>query len=491
MGGVILIITKRGKGPPTFNLEAEGGSHSTFRESAAVSGSEYNFDYSFNVTRLDSEGISAANADNGNTEKDAYGNLTLVSRLGFTPIDKIENQFFLRFIKTKKELDQSIGGDKVVEDDPNSVTRAQSLYLKNEVALFLIEDLYTQKHSLSYSSHDRSNIDNTDGTHPTTSSTSHFEGDLIKYALINELRLKDQDIVAGFDFERESMNSDSTSQIGSSVSITEFQPQEAKLISVYLEDHYKGFDPLFVNLGGRFDHHEKFGGVGTYRFAGAYLIREVGVKMRASVGSAYKSPSLFQLYAAGFGNIDLKPERSVGWDAGVEKVWIDKRLSTEVTYFRNDFEKMINFNPETSTYENIDEVQAYGVELGSQFWPISSLNLELFYTYLRTKDLVSGQELPRRARHKMRFSANYEFWEDLSGVGLTLLYHGRRKVPEEVAQNENLDPYFLLALNSYYHISSKVKLTGRIENLLNTQYEEIKGYGTSGISAYLGISAEL
>ncbi len=36
--------------------------------------------------------------------------------------------------------------------------------------------------------------------------------------------------------------------------------------------------------------------------------------------------------------------------------------------------------------------------------------------------------------------------------------------------------------------ASTRQLFGRVENLLNAQYQEVKGYNTPGLSAYVGLS---
>ncbi len=48
--------------------------------------------------------------------------------------------------------------------------------------------------------------------------------------------------------------------------------------------------------------------------------------------------------------------------------------------------------------------------------------------------------------------------------------------------------YFLINLAAYYDLFSFLRLQGRIENLLDKQYEEIYGYGTAGLSFYGGIN---
>jgi vitamin B12 transporter len=50
-----------------------------------------------------------------------------------------------------------------------------------------------------------------------------------------------------------------------------------------------------------------------------------------------------------------------------------------------------------------------------------------------------------------------------------------------------LDPYTLINLAASYDISKNFRLFGRVENLLDKGYEEVKGFGTPGLSFFGGI----
>ena len=53
IGGVVNVITKRGKGPPSGFVDLEAGNYETFRERAGMSGSTGPWNYSLGVSRLD------------------------------------------------------------------------------------------------------------------------------------------------------------------------------------------------------------------------------------------------------------------------------------------------------------------------------------------------------------------------------------------------------------------------------------------------------
>ena len=81
---------------------------------------------------------------------------------------------------------------------------------------------------------------------------------------------------------------------------------------------------FFATAGARLDRHTRSGTAVTYRIAPAYFLEATGTRFKATLGTGFKSPSLYQLYAPGtfwgpIGNERLKPEESRGWDAGIEQ----------------------------------------------------------------------------------------------------------------------------------------------------------------------------
>ena len=47
----------------------------------------------------------------------------------------------------------------------------------------------------------------------------------------------------------------------------------------------------------------------------------------------------------------------------------------------------------------------------------------------------------------------------------------------------------MLNIAAHYAVSDNITVTGRIENLLDAEYEEVYGYGAPGLSFYVGVKA--
>ena len=109
VGGVINIITKKGKGKPTHSLAIEAGSFETFKETLTSSGSFGKLDYSASASRTDRDGFSSASEEQGATEDDGYGNTSLSTRLGMDFLDDGRVDFIGRYQKSRNEFDNGFG----------------------------------------------------------------------------------------------------------------------------------------------------------------------------------------------------------------------------------------------------------------------------------------------------------------------------------------------------------------------------------------------
>jgi len=129
--------------------------------------------------------------------------------------------------------------------------------------------------------------------------------------------------------------------------------------------------------------------------------------------------------------------------------------------------------------------------------PMPDLDITANYTYTDSKDKStggeeSGKNLIRVPQNKISLNINYFFSK--TNVNLEILNVGSREdkdystgIPERV----KLNPYTLVNLAASYQLVSYLSLYGRVENLLNTEYEEVLYYGTPGLSLYGGLRLNL
>lgn len=494
MGGVINIITKRGAGQLNGFVSAEGGSLYTAKESAGVSGSTDLFNYALTLSRLDSSGVSAAASRAGNSEADGYQNTTVAARLGITPTRNSDIDLSLRYTRSRNGADNGGGAGA---DDPNRVMRNEELQFRTQGTLLLFADLWEQKLGVSLNDLTRSDDNDRDAAHPLDFQRSEYQGQTVKFDWQHTLRLhKTNTLIVGAETKEEKAKSTYYSEGIWGPYTSNWDEKFARTTGVYLQDQLNLWDSWFSTAGVRVDHHSQFGTEATYRFTTAYLIKQTDTKLKGSYGTGFKAPSLYQLYDPANGNVNLKPEKSTGWDVGVEQTLLNRQIQLGATYFRNDFEQLIDWELVdpiwfTGMYKNVAKASSEGVELTASYQPFDSLVVRTGYTYTLARNKQTGAELLRRPKHKLSGDINYRFMGK-GNLNLGLVYVGTRDDltfnPITYAQQTvTLKDYLVVNLAASYDVAKYLQLFGRIDNLLDRQYEEVLGYGTPGIGAYAGV----
>jgi vitamin B12 transporter len=487
MGGVINIITKKGKEKMAAFASGEYGSFKTFIGKAGVSGGNRWVNYSLGLSYSDTEGISAANEKDGNTEKDGYQNKSVSARVGFTPTESFDLDFIFRYTDAKADID-NFGGTG--GDDPNNTTTTKQLFFRTQAGLSLFNDFWQQKLGFSLSNHKRRGNNDPDPAHTGELSRDSYDGRLLKLDWQHDLHLhKTNTLTLGVETEEERAESSYYSESFFGPFTSTFEEKTARTTGYYLQDQIKLWDSWFTTLGLRLDDHSKFGNETTYRITSAYLIRQTGTKIKGTYGTGFKAPSLYQLYAPTYGDENLKPEKSAGWDAGLEQTLWGERLVLGATYFSNRFKDLIDFDSGTSKYINIGEAETKGVELFASVQPADDLTLRASYTYTDTEDKSTGKPLLRRPKNKAGVDVGYRFLKR-GNINLGLVYVGERDdldFSTFPATRVELGDYLLVNLAASFDITKNFQVYGRIENLLDENYEEVKGYGTPGVSVFGGL----
>jgi len=503
LAGVINIISAQGTGKPVSNISIEGGSYNTFKGTVSSLGKLDKFNYSIGLSRIKSDGYSAAsekyNTDSLNSfERDGYqlDNINLI--IGYEFLDNFKTDFVIRYNKSNSGLDQSFGSPEFW-DDPTYVFDQKEFFIRGQARLNLLDNKWNQKFGLTYFSNVREYSFDTSAA-SFYSSWSNYDGKKYKADWQNDFQFFENNLItAGVEFELEETSSEY-------YLISNFNPPDyASIIpkvdvntfGVFIQDQFKVGESFFGTMGVRLDKNSQFGSAFTYRIAPAYMFWKTGTKFKATLGTGFKAPSLFYLYDPLYGNPELDPEKSLGWDAGVEQFFWSEGFSFGATYFFNKFDSMFGFDPITFKTININKAETKGVEIFTKAVVTEGFDVKANYTYTKAIDKSENtadydKQLVRRPEHKAGMFLSYSFTQS-ANANIEFIYVGEREEPDFINYPSRIimPDYFLINLAAHYDLFSFLRLQGRIENLLDKQYEEIYGYGTAGFSVYCGISLKV
>ena len=485
IGGVVNIITKRGSGPATAHLDLEGGSFRTGQVSTRLRGGGDGFHYSLGASGYTTDGVSVAPKSEGNREADGNNNGTVNIKFGFVPIDNLELDFTGRYVNDTTESDTQPAVAGIIRTvDSDSKTRK----IQRSGSARLTYSLYDGgwEHIVGISGHEEVADDTTNDA-----TTFEADGEKVRFHYQTNILFDTPSVADGehgltFLAEHEEDSQFTLSAFGSTDrSITNLG---------YVGEYRAGlWDQLFLTVAGRYDDNDTFKNATTYRLTAAFLLHDLGARLHGSYGTGVKNPTLFELFGslANFtGNPDLSPESSKGWDAGIEQRLFSDRLTLDATYFNNRITDLIQGSGITSRNLNgTSKIQ--GLELTLDAKLARELTLNGQYTYTNTKD-ANGTELVRRARHMASLNVSYGFLDDRANLNLGIDYTGEQRDIQfsnffATSSAVTLDDFVLLGVAGSYRLTDNIKLTARLENLLDQDYQEVLGFDAPGIGAYVGV----
>ena len=456
VGGVINIITKRGKGKPTHSLAFEGGSFATFKETLASSGTIQNFDYSLSASQTNSDGFSSASEEQGATENDGFGNTTLSSRLGMDFLDDGRIDFIGRYVKTRHDFDSFGPTDSIPE---TAILESFSVAVPIQKSITSWWDTRIN-----------TNFNYEDSEFPTFNSRVLNRTYTVDFQ--NNLEFS-QFFSAVLGYEYQVTNG---SNRGNNFSF------DNRSQGIYLQGNFNYKDTAFLTAGIRENINSEFDDQLTYKVEGALVSKESGTKFRASYATGFRVPTINNLFFPGFSNPNLRPEESKNWELGLEQKLLQDKLTLGVSYFNTNYDDLI----QSSGFPlfiplNIASAESQGIESFIKYNMTDNMDLTANYTWNEAVD-TTNQSLQRRPRGTATGTLHYIWDKKLDSV-ITVQYRSGM-----ISGSGRVGGRTLVRAALSYKIDENWKLTARGENLLDKNYEESVGFGTAGISGYAGFA---
>ena len=233
-------------------------------------------------------------------------------------------------------------------------------------------------------------------------------------------------------------------------------------------------------VSGRASGHSEFGGSSTGRINASYKL-DNGTILRSSLGTGYRAPSLYELFAPFYGNSSLQPETSVATDIGVELPFVDDQIALSATIFETTISDRIVYDNNTFAYgQSTESEKRAGYEIGLNYKvnPRSEVNLSFTYT-----DDGNGNRVQKVPESDFTLSARTELQ---SGVNLSGSFQSVMGLEDFVP----LPDYNIVSVRGSYPLTENVNVYLRAENIFDTKYQTTSDYGTSGQAFYTGFTAK-
>ncbi len=269
-----------------------------------------------------------------------------------------------------------------------------------------------------------------------------------------------------------------------------------RLLAFFAQDEWTPVEHVYLTAGLRSDDFDTFGRANTGRATAAWLSKSSHWKLRATYGTAFRSPGLLDLYGQSafyVGNPNLRPEKAQGWDAGVDYFLANSHGVLSATWFDTRFRDLIvfDFGVFPGTTANVERARTHGLELAGKIALPGAVQVRLAYTYLEADNLSQGGRLLRRPRHSGSLDVWHDFGRGLSaGAGLAFAAQ-REDVDALTFATIRAEDYSVARIYGAWRTGPRTTLKVHIENVLNEKYEEVNGYPQLGLGAFVSFELTL
>jgi outer membrane receptor protein involved in Fe transport len=518
VAGVINIETIRGDGPPHFSFIGEGGSLYTWRLGTTGAGLNKGFSWAYSLSRIQTR---------GQIQNDGYRNQTSTVTLGYSrsPRRKFNVNFF---------GDAGVVGlPGPYGSNPDGLFPGLDPTTHQNQNLFGYQAQYTEQFSSRFQQVSTVSVSTDRITFISPLEGNSFTNNLrIVANTRSEVAVSSKDtLVAGFEYDRDTFKNAFVEDAGDAPFAL-----GRNSYAFFAENRWTPAERWFINIGVRVDDFQTDAvpvnmdtgqpGIPSNSVAStnpqisvAYLARESdgegffgATRLHSSFGTGIRMPDGFEL--AFTNNPALKPEKSIGFDAGVEQRMARDKAILDVTYFYNRFKDQIITTgnlPANFLSENIAKSRADGLETSIRLRPIQSLEFSGSYTWLNTSILALdnstepqfpfsvGQPLIRRPHNAAGFNATWRKNRLMLNMNGTI-----RGAVLDIEPNDGTfacslmlqclfrnHGYELMNAGFSYRLPKGVEVFGRLNNFLNQKYEEAFGFPSLRLNFMAGIKMDI
>lgn len=241
-----------------------------------------------------------------------------------------------------------------------------------------------------------------------------------------------------------------------------------------------------LQLNARQDDDSEFGRHGTGSAAAGWRFAQ-GWQWRAALGQAFRVPTLYQRFSQ-YGQASLRPETSLNHETGIDYRKGD--TSFGATLYRNEVEDMITFSTPgvcidtRNCYRNTAQALLKGLTVHGETL-LGKVRLSASVDLQSPKDVNTDKLLARRARQHATVRADTDLgaWT----LGAEVLASGHRYNAAANTAAQKLGGYALLNLDAQYQINKAWRLLMKLDNALDKDYQTAQNFNSQPVTAFVGL----
>ena len=445
-----------------------------YSQGFAVNGGSEKVNYFASLNSTETTGISEARPLDSNTsfENDAFSRVNSMVKIGFTPTKKLSLDFFANYDRIKNDFDAGSFADDLKNFSLSEQYRIgftpKYKYNKGEVVINTSANLISRD-IFSY------------GSLFLAKSRSVNVDAYNKYAFAPELF-----VVLGAQFQFHEMSNDSEYDAIAN-EVAKFNMVDPYVTAVYNSDF-----GLNVNVGARYNMHSKYGNNLVYNINPSFNFSET-FKFLASYSTAFVTPSLYQLYSP-YGDLDLSPEKDATAEVGFEVSFLDKKLVLNSVAFHREEQDAIGFDLTTYKYFNVtgkNKISGLETMIAYAFNDKVKVNANYTFTELERQSRILNPKhkvnaaIDLQATARLAFNVGYQFVSD------RYLEYTTYPAPtyDAVLNKTILKDYQVVNANVRYELmKNRLNVFAAVDNILDKDFTESRGYSTRGRNFKLGLN---
>jgi outer membrane cobalamin receptor len=256
------------------------------------------------------------------------------------------------------------------------------------------------------------------------------------------------------------------------------------------QDNYAAYTQINYALGKfnfipgfRENYNSKFGSIFTPSLAVIFGLDD-NIKISGTTGRAWRAPTFVDLYYPGWSSPDLKPEKGISSDLGIEYSKTKTRLSL-IGYY-------ITTNDLIVSLKNVGKTKQYGIELETGYIFSSKVQCKVNYTYLEAKDITDKNDektLKYAPKHSINCTLTFKPVDKLN-ISAIVVYKSKyigTKAESYSGESVNMSGYVTLDLNASLEVKDNFSFWMKVFNVTDSKYQIIDGYPMPGIAIYGGV----